>query len=116
MADAQMEEFQERIRRVTQGRRRGGAVAAVMSPLGGARRRAHPRRRSLLRPVLLLLAVLMALKAALLMEIGPVDYQGRVERLREGSQVEMAGAWVMQMDPATVWLAEQMRELLKSPI
>ncbi|MGC9371275.1 MAG: hypothetical protein ACP5DX_17205 [Paracoccaceae bacterium] len=115
MADAQMEEFQDRLRRVTRNRHRGKAFATV-DTFGGVPHRARTRRMSLLRPALLLVAVFMALKAALLLEIGPADYQDRVDRLRAGSQMEAAGAWAMQMDPMTVWLAQQMRELLRSPV
>ncbi|WP_212525532.1 hypothetical protein [Actibacterium sp. MT2.3-13A] len=110
MADTQMEEFHGRLRRVAQNRSRGAGFATA-DTAGGSPRRARRPRRSLLRPALLVLAVFMALKAALLAEIGPADYQGRVERLRDGTAVAAAGAWALQVDPATRWLAGQLHAL-----
>jgi hypothetical protein len=114
MADPQMEEFYGRLRRVAQNQRRGAGFevpGTVVRTRYRTRARAHSP--SLLRPALLLLAVFMVLKSALLVEIGPVDYQGRVDRLRQGSQIEAAGAWALQMDPITIWTAGQFRELFK---
>lgn len=117
MADPQMEEFYGRLRRVAHNQRRGAAFE-VPGTVGGARyrHRARAQRPSLLRPTLLVLAVFMVLKSVLLVQIGPVDYQGRVDRLREGSQIEAAGAWALKMDPLTIWLAGQFRELFRRPI
>lgn len=112
MADPQMEEFYGRLRRVSRNHRRGAAFATT-DTLGGVAYRPRAQRPSLMRPALLAVAIFMGLKAALLIEIGPEDYQGRVDRLRQGSQVEAAGAWPMQMDPLTVWLSEQLRALFK---
>lgn len=109
MADPQMQEFYGRLKRVDRIHRRGGGFEAP-GTLGRSYYTARPRR-SLLRPLLLLVAGFMILKAVLLVQIGEADFQGRVATLNEGSQLEQIGAWALQMDPATIWLAEQMRGL-----
>lgn len=114
MADVHMKEFRGRLRRVERIRRRGGAFeAAGTLGRGGYVTR---ERRSLFRPLLITLAVGLILKAALLMQIGAQDYQDRVDRLAQGDRVEAVGAFLMQADPATVWLSETMRELFKAPV
>lgn len=54
----------------------------------------------------------MVIKSLLLMQIGEANYQDRVTRLQAGGHVETAGAYVMQMDPVTVWIAERLREIV----
>lgn len=114
MADPQMNEFYGRLKRVERIHRRGGGFEAEGTL--GRPRAVERRRSSWLRPLLLVVAGFLFLKALLLMQIGPIDYQERVDRLSQGTQVEQVGAWAMQMDPATVWVSHRLRELLKSPV
>lgn len=114
MSDPQVQEFHDRLRRVERIHRRGGgfeAAGTLSRPYYVQR-----QRRSWLRPALLVVAGVFVLKSALLAQIGPVDYQGRVEALQGGTQLEEAGAWVLQMDPATVWLSERMIEIFTPPV
>lgn len=115
MADPQVQEFHDRLKRVDSIHRRGGGFEAH-GTLGRSQSGNASRRKSLLRPVLLVVASFMMLKAALLMQIGVIDYQERVERLSQGSQVEVVGAWVLQLDPATILIADTLKDLFKSPL
>lgn len=53
-----------------------------------------------------------AFKAFLLSSLGPTGYQYRVDDLKNGTQVELAGAWVMQIDPLSQFLSVQLNKLL----
>lgn len=113
MFDPGLNEFHGRLRRIYKIRRRGGAFEAA----GTLGRSYYVQRRSpsFFRPILVFLAVSLVLKAGLLMHIGETDYKERVARLAEGTQLEQAGAFVMQADPITVWLSVQMRDILSLP-
>ncbi len=76
---------------------------------------AYPRRRAPrfpLRGVMILIAAAFLFKAFLLLSLGPITYGNRVALLQDGTLPEQAGAWVMQADPATVWLADTMEQIL----
>lgn len=71
------------------------------------------RVRSAVPAKVLLLCVLafFGFKALLLFNLGESAYDGRVEALREGTEVEVAGAWIMQADPVTQFLSTQIAKL-----
>lgn len=113
MSNPQMKEFYGRLRRVERIHRRGGGFEAV----GTLSRSVYVERRtnSLFRPLLVTLCVGIALKVALLLQIGTTDYQERVDRLAQGGQTEKVGAFIMQADPLTVWLADRTKEIFAVP-
>ena len=76
---------------------------------------AYPRRhmpRFPMRGVMILIAVAFLFKAFLLFSLGATTYGQRVALLENGSVFEQAGAWVMQADPATVWLADTLTQVI----
>ena len=58
------------------------------------------------------LIAFFAFKAFLLSSLGPSGYQYRVDSLQQGTSVEQAGAWVMQIDPLTQILSVQLNKVL----
>lgn len=62
--------------------------------------------------LLICLAGLFAFKTFLLTSLGASAYQYRVDSLAEGTSVEKAGAWVMQIDPVSEFLAAQITAYL----
>ncbi len=107
-------EFDQRLRRLTRKHRRMADAGIVhrMGPDGLVL--PYPRRRMPafpLRGVAILLAAAFLFKAFLFASLGPITYEERVARLQAGSVVEQGGAWVMQADPATVWIAGQINAL-----
>jgi hypothetical protein len=69
----------------------------------------HPRRRRSglpLRGIFMLIAVGIAFKTLLVIQLGQITFQGRVDQMMNGSVVEKFGAWFMQLDPVTLWLSE----------
>ena len=76
---------------------------------------ATPRRRRMRVPfagIALLAVGIIAFKGIVHAQLGPEVYDARIAALSEGSQVEKVGAWIMQADPLTVFVSEQMRNLV----
>ncbi|MEW2919145.1 hypothetical protein AB1A64_18915 [Ruegeria sp. ANG10] len=63
--------------------------------------------------LLLCLAGLFAFKTFLLTSLGASAYQYRVDSLAQGTSVEQAGAWVMQVDPVSEFLATNINSLIR---
>ena len=61
--------------------------------------------------VALLLATAFLFKGYVLVALGQGVYDEKVALLSQGSVIERVGAWVMQSDPATVFVAQRMAEL-----
>jgi hypothetical protein len=66
-----------------------------------------------LKGLLLVLAAGLLLKAGLYQQLGPATYQDRLDALNQGNWAEQAGAWVMQPEPASLWAAAQLDNLLR---
>ncbi len=77
---------------------------------------ARPRRnqsRISLRMVVLFLLALLAFKGFLIASLGPDAYNERVGKLQNGTMVEKVGAWVMQIEPASDLIAQQIGPILR---
>ena len=76
----------------------------------------QPRRAAFHIPakaVILFVLAFLGFKAFLLASIGPGAYLDRVARLESGTIVEQAGAWVMQIDPASQVIASKIGPILR---
>ncbi|TNF59472.1 MAG: hypothetical protein EP307_10375 [Rhodobacteraceae bacterium] len=68
----------------------------------------RPRRRSSgisLKSVIIFLAAFILFKGLVLAEVGQGTYENRLVAMQSGTWVEQAGAVVMQIDPATRYVA-----------
>ncbi len=74
-------------------------------------RRARPRIS--LRPVLVFLVAMVAFKGFLIANLGPLAYEERLDRLQQGTVVEQAGAFVMQIDPLSRYAADKIGPVLR---
>lgn len=77
---------------------------------------ARPVRRGPRVPLRLIVYVAVALicfKGFLLATLGPVTYDERVTGLSEGTLIEKGGAWIMQSDPASEWIAAKIGPILR---
>lgn len=114
MVDRNMQNFYGRLGRIERIREAGGGFEAD-GTLGMSyyRARRRPARRGgFLGPVVLVLMTVVAIKAAVLATIGPERYEERLASLRDGSAVERTGAWVLEVDPLTVTIADKVRAAL----
>lgn len=76
----------------------------------------RPKRRKASFPIRgLVLAVLafVCFKGLVMAQIGPALYQSRVDTLGEGAVFERIGAFVMQADPVTVYIAETLAQVFR---
>ncbi len=105
MRDPQHELFVQRLKRVNRVNRRGGGFEAV-GTLGRSFYSAQARRRTVWRPAFYAAVGFLCVKAIMLGHIGHDAYQARVDTMREGTTAQSIGAFVMHMDPATIWLSE----------
>ena len=69
------------------------------------------RRRIRVLPVVLVAVMAVGLKAVILTQVGAEAYQDRLARLQAGQGFDRLGGWLMQVDPATAFLAEHMAAL-----
>jgi hypothetical protein len=115
MVDRNMQNFYGRLGRIERTHESGGGFEAdgtIGMSYYTARRR--PRRRlRIVRILLVAAAVFLCLKAGLHVAMGPSAYDFKVAALREGTDVDRAGAWLMQADPATLMIADQIRRFAR---
>lgn len=108
-------EFDQRLRRLTRKHRAmAGGYVTRMRPDGlivAQPRRAQARISG--RSVILFILAFFLFKGFLIANLGPETYGERVGRLRTGTPVEQAGALVMQADPASAWISEQIGPVLR---
>ena len=76
----------------------------------------RPKRRKpsiSLRGIALLIVGFLCFKGIVMAHLGGTVYEDRLAALKEGTIVEQAGAFVMQGDPVTVYVAEKLRPFLR---
>jgi hypothetical protein len=114
MAYAGSQHLDKRLTRI-EAKRRAISKGAVYSVNQDGLIISRPRRRGLrfpLQGLFFAIAGLMMFKVGLVVVLGTATFAARVESLAEGTVFERAGAWVMTADPATLWVATQMKLLL----
>lgn len=116
MADANMQNFDQRVSRINKKKRKLARNGAELIVAGDGLISTRAKRRSPRFPwrgVFLTFAVFIALKAMLLAHLGPITYDGRVAKLEEGTVFEKAGAFAMKADPITKWAASSIDSYLR---
>jgi hypothetical protein len=106
--------FDKRLKRIVRrhDRMANGVVTSVNADgLIVARPRVY-RPKFPLKGLLALVVTGFLFKGFLFAAIGAPAYEERVANLSGGSYVEQAGAWVMQPDVATVFIAEQVKTIM----
>jgi len=101
--------FDKRLKRIVRRHDRMVASGAVHTVNSDGLIVARPRVYRPKFPLKGLLALLIAgflFKGFMFAVLGAEAYGERVATLQEGSMMEQAGAWVMQADPATVFIAD----------
>ncbi|PIE13449.1 MAG: hypothetical protein CSA70_06085 [Rhodobacterales bacterium] len=111
-----MKVFDKRVRAINKAHRRmrQRGYAPVVGPDGLITVR--PRRHGFYFPVrsfLLLFLGFFVFKALIVAHHGPSNYKERVAALQEGTFVEQAGAWAMQIDRPTAVIAGILDPLIK---
>lgn len=111
MADAHFDNFDRRLRKIARKNRRTAKGYVNYVGTDGLII-ARPYRQGLrfpIRGLFLVLASLLFFKAVLIAHLGAGTYESRISALSTGSSIEQAGAWVMQADPVTMYMAGVIR-------
>ena len=114
MADAFLQ-FDRRLKRIDRSHQNlsSGYVAEVGAD-GLITLKAKRRKRGLpVKGMLLLVLGFLVFKALMLAHLGPEAYGERVGKLEAGTIVEQSGAWIMQADLATQWIAGQIGPFMR---
>ncbi|MBU2934856.1 MULTISPECIES: hypothetical protein [Pacificibacter] len=114
MAYSGSQQLEKRLTRID-AKRRSIAKGAVYSVNQDGLIIARPRRTGLrfpLRGVFFAIAGLLMFKVGVLVALGTATYADRIGAWNDGTMLERAGAWVMTADPATQWVAMQVKLLL----
>ena len=113
MGNSTLLTFDDRTRRFKRERKRmARGYKTVVRPDGLIVYRPKRSAFSFVKGLLWLVAGLIAFKAILYSYLGPISFGTRVDKLAEGTLFEQAGAWVMQADPATIYIANLMTTTL----
>ncbi len=108
--------FDKRLKRIVRRHDRiqsAGAVKTVTSDgLIVARPRVY-RPRFPLKGLLAIVVMGFLFKGVVYASLGTEAYADRIAALQQGSVMEQAGAWIMQADPATKFIAEGVGSVLR---
>lgn len=115
MADANLQSFDKRLRRIDKRHKKlaKGYVHTIGHDgliMSTPRRRVE--RRFPLRGLLLVAIGVFAFKGFLYAQLGGATYTQRVDKLAAGTPVEQIGAYMMQAEPATLWVAGHLNKIL----
>lgn len=112
MSDPNLKDFYVRLGRIEKIRRAGGGFEAAGTL--GLSYSAPEERRSIpvFRPMLVIFLAIIAIKGIIHHEVGAETYSSRVEALNVGSSIDQIGAFIMQADPLTTFVSDQLREIL----
>ncbi len=112
MTDPNMTDFYGRVARIQKARSKGYGFEAP-GTLGRSHYvQAKGRRRGVLGPVLFLLVCAFLLKGMTYHAVGTASYNERVASLQAGEGIERIGGWLMQEEPATIFVSDKITWLL----
>ena len=107
MTDPNMTDFYGRVARIQKARAKGHGFEAAGALGRSFYNRPKSRRRSLLVPVTVLVLGCFVLKGIIYHSVGAQTYDDRVAVLMAGKGVEPVGGWIMQPEPVTRFVADQ---------
>ena len=112
VTDPNLKDFYVRLGRIEKIRRAGGGFEAAGTL--GLSYSAPEERRSMpvFRPLLVVFLAIIAIKGVIHHEVGAQTYAARVEVLRVGTSIDQIGAFIMQADPITVFVSDQIRDVM----
>jgi hypothetical protein len=113
VGDPNLRDFYGRITRIEQARADGYGFEAPGTIGLSHYRKAERRRIPVLGPLFVVVLMALALKGAIHYKVGAATYDQRVESLQNGQSFDRLGGWLMQADPATVWVSNFIREMSK---
>jgi hypothetical protein len=113
VGDPNLRDFYGRISRIEEARARGYGFEAPGTIGLSQYRVTARRRRSIFGPLFVAVVMALALKGTIHYKVGAATYDARVESLMAGQSFDRLGGWLMQADPATVWVSSFIRDMVK---
>jgi hypothetical protein len=111
MSDPNLNDFYGRVGRIQKAHAQGFGFEAA-GALGRSDFRKKPsKRRPMLRMFLFAVSFGLGLKGALYYQIGAERYDARVATLEQSGSAGSVQAFLMQADPITQFLSEQMQRI-----
>lgn len=107
MADPNLVDFYSNVARFEKARAKGYGFEAAGTLGRSYYNRTQKKRRSLLAPLLFVALCGFGLKGAIYQSVGAASYDARVQSLLEGQGFDRLGGWLMQADPVTVLVSDQ---------
>lgn len=113
--DANYDRFQERLRRMNpSGAGEGHGVVVQPDGLVVPRRR-RVRLSFPWRSLILAVICCFLFKGFMIWHQGEADYAARLAELSDQSTGHRAAAWVLSMDPVSVWIGTTLRDAIGRP-
>ena len=106
MSDPNLVDFYGRVARIERAHSKGYGFEAKGTLGRSHYLRPTRQRRPLLRVLTFSFVCIFGLKGTMHYNIGPESYDARVARLQTGQEFDKLGAWLMQADPVTLWVAD----------
>lgn len=102
--DRRLERLQERKAALQEGHRLELDDTGLMKLTPTGMRRRQIGRMMPIRAMLIIAVVLLTFKGFLLYQLGFATYTAKVATMARGDTVDQVGAWVMQLEPVTLWV------------
>ncbi len=113
MGDPNLRDFYGRISRIQEARAQGYGFEAPGTIGLSQYTKAQRQRRSIFGPLFVAVVMALALKGTIHYKVGAATYDARVEALMAGQSFDKLGGWLMQADPATLWISGFIKEMVK---
>lgn len=110
--DRRLEQLEEKKASLDEGHRLAVDETGLMKLIPTGARRRQIRRAIPLRAMMIMAGVLLSFKGFLLYQLGFGVYTAKVAGMQQGDTVDQIGAYLMQIDPVTVWVYETLSVLL----
>jgi hypothetical protein len=110
--DPNLNDFYSRVSRIEKSHAKGYGFEATGTVGRKASGRSGSRLLKLVKPLVLALAVGVGIKGVIHYFVGAQTYESRVSALAAGQGFDPVGAWLMQADPATMWVSARLQSAL----
>lgn len=113
MSDPNLRDFYGRITRIQDARSNGLDLEAPETfSSSQSRRSSRDGGNRWVGPLFFAVVLALVLKGAIHSKVGAATYDRRVDALQSGQSLDRLGGWLMQADPATLWVSQFISELV----
>jgi hypothetical protein len=110
--DRRLEQLEEKKAALHEGHRLTVDETGLMTLIPTGERRRQIGRMIPVRALMVMAAVLLSFKGFLLYQLGYGVYAAKLSSMQKGDAVDQIGAYLMQIDPVTVWVYEALSFLI----